>query len=137
MSSILPSKAQLDAFRTADRDQPILMLNLLKYHATAQYADDNNKTPCSGREAYERYGAVAWQKVTALGGRIVIGAKAEQTFIGDVDETWDDVVFVYYPSRAAFFEMQKMPDYQAALVHREAGLANTLLIQCDGSQLND
>ncbi len=136
MSTIRPSKEQIDAFRAADRNQPVVMLNLLKYRISAIYAEDSGRPPCSGREAYQRYGAVAAEKVAELGGRIVAGAKAEQTFIGDADKTWDDVVFVYYPSRAAFFEMQMMPDYQAALVHRDAGLEDTLLIQCDGKQLN-
>ena len=137
MSSIRPSKEQLGTFRAADREQPIVMLNLLKYRDTADYADDQDQPPCSGRDAYERYGAIAAQKVAAVGGRIIIGAKAEQTFIGEPGDSWDDIVFVFYPSRAAFFEMQMMPDYQAALVHREAGLEKTVLIQCDGSHLND
>ena len=43
--------------------------------------------------------------------------------------------FEYYPSRAAFLEMLADPEYRAAHVHREAGLANTHLIQCDGTSL--
>jgi hypothetical protein len=55
MPSINPSPEQLAAFAAdVPADQPILMLNLLRYHADARYPTDSQHAPCSGREAYAR-----------------------------------------------------------------------------------
>lgn len=135
MDSIQPSKEQMRTFAAANRDQPIAMINLLKYRDVAEYAEGSDFAPCSGKEAYLRYGAVAFQKVSSLGGKILLGLSVQQVFIGDTNDDWDDVVIVYYPSRQAFLNMLEMPDYQAAHVHRDAGLLKTRLLQCDGKSL--
>lgn len=135
MDSIQPSKEQMSALASGDPDQPLVMINLLKYRDVAAYADDADFPACSGKEAYLRYGAVAMQKVMGLGGRLLLGVEMQQVFIGNENDEWDDVMIVYYPSRSAFLTMLQMPDYQAAHVHRDAGLLRTRLLQCDGSSL--
>ena len=40
---------------------------------------------------------------------------------------WDRLILVFYPSRAAFLDMMKDPEYRAGLPHRTAGLKRTVL----------
>ena len=141
MNTIRPDDAQARAFASRDQTQPIVMINLLKFHETARYADDGgggrNDGGCSGLEAYMRYAEVATKKLAGLGGRVLWSGPAEHTFIGPPDVQWDMVAVVYYPSRATFLEMLAEEDYQAAHVHREAGVAHMHLIQCDGSGVRE
>ena len=129
MPSILPSEEQLQAFvANAPKDEPIVMLNLLRYREKADYPEDFDATPCSGTEAYQRYGVVAAQRIATVGGRVLWMGKAQGTVIGPDDEAWDDVVLVEYPSPAAFAEMIAQPEYQAVAPHRTAALADSRLI---------
>ena len=128
MSPINPSPTQLETLLKADPSPPVVMINLLRYRDQADYPDGVEAKPCSGREAYARYGAVAARTVAQVGGEILWMARAEQVVIGPTDEAWDDVVLVRYPSREAFRKMIGLAEYQAAIVHREAGLADTRLI---------
>jgi uncharacterized protein (DUF1330 family) len=128
-----PTPAQLEAFSNADRDAPICMLNLLKFRDKAVYDDGRDAGGISGMEAYNLYGAVAARKIGEVGGKILWGAPIDMTVIGDARDDWDMTVVVYYPSRQAFLTMVEQPDYQAASVHRHAGLARTAIIQCKGN----
>jgi hypothetical protein len=48
--------------------------------------------------------------------------------IGEVEDLWDAVGIVEYPSRTTFRRIATSPAVQAIGVHREAGLAGQLLI---------
>jgi uncharacterized protein (DUF1330 family) len=129
MGSILPTAERITEFAALPQnDGPIVMLNLLRYRKQAEYPAGSDFAPCSGREAYDRYSAVAVQKVASVGGRILWFGQSFLTFIGPDDEIWDDAVLAQYPSRQAFLDMVAMPDYQAASVHRTAALADSRLI---------
>ena len=49
--------------------------------------------------------------------------------IGPQDERWDICFIAEYPSGAAFVEMVKDPDYQKAVVHRQAAVADSRLVR--------
>jgi uncharacterized protein (DUF1330 family) len=109
------------------------MINLLRYRERAHYsagagAAAAGAAPCSGREAYQRYAAVALQKVASVGGRIVWMGRVAASVIAPEGEEWDDAVLVEYPSRKAFLHMIAMPDYQAAVFHRTAALEDSRLL---------
>ncbi len=128
---IHPSVEQFDAFMIHERIGKIHMLNFLKYRAQAEYQPgDADAEPCSGEEAYQRYGRVAVQTIGEVGGGIVWSGKPELWLIGD-GEDWDQLILVEYPSVEAFKRMMDMPRYQAAIHHRKAGLAATKLIRCN------
>jgi uncharacterized protein (DUF1330 family) len=133
MSSVIPTPAQVKAMAESGPEGPIVMVNLLKYRAKAAYGPKRKeaKENLSGREAYQRYGMVALQHVTGLGGRIVWGGPQKLVFIGEAaTNDWDEIVCVYYPSRQAFLKMTQDPGYLAAHYHRDAGLERTVLICC-------
>ena len=133
MPSIEPTPAQMQRLlQDAARPGPLVMINLLRYREDAAYPAGFAATPCSGRDAYQRYGAVAAIKVAEKGGRILWMGAVKTAVIAPEGEEWDDAVLVYYPSRAAFLEMVSQPDYLAAAVHRTAALADSRLLLTEG-----
>jgi uncharacterized protein (DUF1330 family) len=106
---------------------PIAMVNLLKFHARAQYRDGRSED-ISGREAYMRYVAEMGPIVAAAGGRFLFSGAVRDLVIGEVEEMWDAVGIAEYPSRAEFHRIATSPEVQAIGLHREAGLAGQLLI---------
>lgn len=133
--AIEPTEAQLEAFMKADQTAPIGMLNLLKFRDKAEYKDGRDAGGLSGQDAYGLYGLVAMEKIKAVGGRFFWGSPSSAPLIGGETDEWDMVAIVRYPSRKAFLDMIAMPDYQAALAHREAGLAWQALIPCRGDAI--
>ena len=129
MSPVEPSPERMKFLvENAEDDSPIVMINLLRYREQAQYAVDSGVAPCSGREAYQRYGAVATQHVQGVGGRMLWAGAVHASPIAPPDEAWDDAVIVEYPSRLAFRTMLGKPDYQKATFHRTAALEDSRLI---------
>ncbi len=130
--SVVPSEAQLKALVAKGPEGPIVMVNLLKFRAKAQYAPDRAEASenLTGREAYLRYGMVAQKCVMEAGGSIVWGGNQKLVVVGDDADTWDQVICVRYPSRTAFVAMISRPDYLAASYHRDAALERTSLLCC-------
>jgi hypothetical protein len=65
------------------------------------------------------------------GGSVLWMGRPHHVFIGDpAANAWDAVALVSYPSRQAFLDMIATPDYEDAHTHREAGLADTVVIAC-------
>ena len=109
----------------ADPDQsPVVMLNLLKFKATADGASG------TGADAYRRYGDAATKLVEARGGRVLWMGKPTHVLVGESSDEWDAVAIVQYPSPRAFIEMVTSAEYQQIHGHREAGLERTTLIAC-------
>lgn len=122
------SDRQLQLLDTLPTDQPVVMLNLLRFREQAVYAEADRAEPCSGREAYKRYSQTSLQTIAAVGGRVIFGGKAHETLIGPQEERWHQAFLVQYPSPAAFRAMVAMPQYQACVHHRTAALADSRLI---------
>jgi len=129
MSWIDPSPEQVQALvADAGDDSPVVMINLLRYRDRAEYPQGSDAAPCAGREAYERYGALVLPMLGEVGARVLWRGSPRQTVIGPAAERWDEVLLVQYPSRAAFLTMVGRADYQRAVVHRRAALADSRLI---------
>jgi uncharacterized protein (DUF1330 family) len=115
-------------------DRPVVMLNLNRYRECAAYeseALDDDIAEVSGREAYARYGAVATAILDGIGARILWYAQAGQTVIGDDSDRYDEVIAVWYPSRAAFVALATAPEILAARADRNAGLERATLLCCE------
>ncbi len=122
-----PSPEQAKAFFFASDDGPMCMVNLLKFKDKATYAD-GSEPELSGRDAYLRYGAGVQACIAAVGGSARFSGFVSGLMLGEVDELWDMIAIVEYPSRAAMLTMIQSPDYQAISKHRDAGLAGQLNI---------
>lgn len=108
-------------------DRPVFMLNLLRFRAEAAYGGSGD-APCSGREAYARYGREVLAFLRAVEGEVVWRAQAHHAFIAPPGEQWDEAMLVRYPSRDAFVAMLKDPGYRAITRHRTAALRDSRLI---------
>jgi uncharacterized protein (DUF1330 family) len=128
-NAVYPKGEQLSDAVAKGANQPIVMVNLLKFKDKAAYKD-GRADASDGRTAYNRYGADMLQFVQAHGGRVLFMGEVKSLVIGDVEEMWDAVALVEYPSSEAFVKIAMSPDVAKFGVHREAGLAGQLLIQC-------
>ena len=54
MSYLHPERAALEALAKLPDDEPVVMLNLLRFRARAEYPEGSGHAPCTGREAYRR-----------------------------------------------------------------------------------
>ena len=128
-----PTRAQFDAFKALPRDQPIEMLNLVRYRDAAAYPDGHDcaSLGLSGAQAYKRYGAESGPIFTRIGGRIVWSGKPALILTGPADEMWNTSFVARYPSASAFLEMVTDPAYRQAVVHRQAAVLTSRLIRCE------
>ena len=120
------------AARGAEDTSPVVMLNLNRYRDRAQYPDGTPDADVSGREAYLRYGVVAYAAIKSVGGEILWATDAAETIIGCDHDVYDEVVAVWYPSRAAFLGLAAFPGYMEAHAHRDAAIAQAALIATRG-----
>jgi uncharacterized protein (DUF1330 family) len=133
VNQVYPTFDQLLPLAGNPTPGPIAMVNLLKFRDRAQYGDGRAEE-ISGREAFLRYVTAMRPIVEAAGGRFLFSGDVEQLVIGEVEELWDAVGVVEYPSRAAFQRIATSPEVQAIGLDREAGLAGQLLILTIGQE---
>ncbi len=126
---INPDREQLRALLATDSQRPLQFVNLLAYRHRATYPAGHElaASGLTGADAYALYGLVALDQVTRRGGRLILYNDVVHTLIGP-NQTWDQVAVMEYPDTDAFLDMVVDPDYVAALVHRDAGLAETVVM---------
>jgi uncharacterized protein (DUF1330 family) len=129
LGGVNPSAEPLRLLLEKDRGGPLHFLNLLAYYETARYPPGHAmaRRNLSGAEAYGLYGAVALRHVTQRGGRLTLLNNVELSLIG-TETGWHQVAIMEYPHTDAFIDMVRDPDYGEALVHRDAGLAKTVVL---------
>jgi uncharacterized protein (DUF1330 family) len=127
-NAVFPGKEQITSFFGGPENGPFVMVNLLKFKETAEYADGSD-ADLSGAKAYARYGKGIQACLAAVDGRQIYAGPVTGLMIGEVEELWDMVALVEYPSLAAMQKMMSSPEYRAIEVHRKAGLAGQLNIR--------
>ena len=127
VNQVNPSPEQMQEFFGSREDGPFVMVNLLKFRDRAEYEDGDRGL--SGAEAYALYAAEVVKLVVKLGGRSIYGGAVTGLMLGEVEENWDMVALVEYPSLEAFRSMVTSPEYQEIAVHRTAGLEGQLNIR--------
>ncbi len=110
-----------------EKDGPIYMVNLMKYHEVAQYdGADTEAAAISGREADDKYNPAS----------VLNKIGADMVFIGDVtanllgNEDWDRIAVVRYATRKSFIDMQSRKDFSEKHVHKNAGMQRTVIVCC-------
>ncbi len=127
MSTIDPRPGQMKAaLASVPPGVPVVMLNLLKFRAQAQYADQTSDL--TGKQAYGLYSKQAFAHVSAVGGEVLFWGKVHAGIIAPEGEAWDEMLLVQYPSIEKFVAMVMNPDYQKIAVHRTAALDDARLI---------
>jgi uncharacterized protein (DUF1330 family) len=127
-----PERAQFEAFKALDRDQPIEMLNLVRFRPQAAYPEGHALAGkgLSGAEAYANYGRDSKPVLDKVGCTILWRGMFQTTLIGPGDEVWDAIFIARYPTAHAFLAMISDPAYKLAVVHRQAAVQTSRLIRC-------
>ncbi len=126
-NALRPNPIQLAEFVLGD-DDPILMVNLLKFKDKAEY-EDGRATNLTGREAYEIYVTETREHLANVGAELILGGEVNGLLLGEVEELWDAFGVARYPSRKAMIAMARNPAYIESEKHRAAGLAGQLNIE--------
>lgn len=125
---VTSSKQQMAEFNENGQEEPIYMLNLLKFKAKAAYVDKRT-TQLTGEEAYSIYAQEVQNFIEDVGGKSIFAGNINRLMLGEVEELWDKVGIVMYPSRKAMLKMVTNPDYLKSAEHRTAGLEGQLNIE--------
>jgi uncharacterized protein (DUF1330 family) len=128
MGSVRPEQDRFAAFMQEPIEGRVVMINLLRYRERAEYEAGLDEEPCSGQDAYARYGAAVVPLIEKHGGRAVWLGQVCATLIAPEGEDWDTAALIEYPSREAFLAMVASPEYQKVEHHRSAALCDSRLI---------
>ena len=129
VNEIMPKDpARIQQMLEKGPEGPIFMVNLLKFKDKAAY-DDGRETSLTGREAYQLYGRAVAEILPRFGGQLFFAGDVTFLALGQVEDLWDEVAIAVYPERATMLKMSMSEEWQAASVHRTAGLVGQLNIE--------
>ncbi len=118
-------EGSLELMSKGNLEDPVIMLNLLKYLDLAKegYGVDG----LTGKEAYQVYGRKFAKFQPKYGGEPIWMGKVHNSIIGRDD--WDITILVRYPKRKNFINMFNDPDYKAIASIRAAALKDSRIIE--------
>ncbi|MFO1208258.1 MAG: DUF1330 domain-containing protein [Amaricoccus sp.] len=126
-----PTEAAGRAFWGRDIAGPVVMLNLLRLRAVADYSADPQLAPAApitGAEAFDRYVAHTLPYLEASGGALAFVGDGGPWLIGPEGERWDRAMLVRQSSVAAFMAFATDAGYLAGLGHRRAAAEDSRLL---------
>lgn len=109
----------------------VVMLNLLRFRAVADYAAAPHlapERPISGAAAYRRYVEHTLPFLRASGGDLAFLGRGGPWLIGPAGERWDAVMLVRQCNVEAFRAFAANPAYLAGMGHRTAALEDSRLL---------
>jgi len=110
---------------------PVVMLNLLRFRAVADYSANPElapASPISGEAAYRLYMSHTLPYLHASGGELLFYGKGGSFLIGPSDERWDAVMLIRQSSVASFFAFASNEGYLSGMGHRVAALEDSRLL---------
>jgi hypothetical protein len=110
---------------------PVVMLNLLRLRAVADYGahpDLAPPAPISGADAFDRYIAHTLPHLEASDGALMFLADGGSFLIGPAAERWDRVMLVKQASVAAFMAFATNGAYLDGIGHRLAAIEDSRLL---------
>lgn len=107
--------ADIERFLADDDEQPIVMLNLLRFKNDG------------GRQRYLDYLALAGPIVSRYGAEIIFAGDGSTALCAEPGQSWDAVALVRYPNRSTFVNMIADPDYAVADPVRMSALEEAVL----------
>jgi uncharacterized protein (DUF1330 family) len=110
-----PTVADIRHLRADDDGGPVVMLNLLRF------------TGEDGRASYAEYIERMQPFLASVGATLLHVGDCSTLIVGPDEHRWDVVMIASYPSRDAFLEMLRNPEYQAITDLRTAGLEAAVL----------
>ena len=115
-NQVNPTKEQFKALMNLPTDQPVVMVNILKYK--------------NGKAACQRYLQNVMPFLKKASGKLIWKGQPLHTVIGDHENQPDVFMLVEYPSIIHFMDMITNPEYQEVAKDRTMGLTYGGLIAC-------
>ena len=109
------SDADVEAMAAQDPDVSVVMLNLLRF------------APEGGQASYMSYvseNSAVWDR---YGAEVLYAGAGHPALVADPGQEWDAVAIVRYPTRQAFLEMVRDPEYLANEHLRTEALTESVL----------
>jgi hypothetical protein len=128
---LAPTQEQGLAFVTRGISGSIVMLNLLRFRAVADYSATPTlapRSPVSGKEAYGLYMEHTLPHLRASGGELLFYGHGGHLLIGPSNERWDAAMLVRQSSVASFLAFASNQDYLSGIGHRTAALEDSRLL---------
>lgn len=122
-NQIIPTPEQIKALLNLPKDQPVVMVNILKYKGD------------EGKKSYQRYQKNVLPFLKKVKGKLIWKGKSLHTVIGDAGSEPDSFMLVEYPSITNFMEMISDPAYQEIAKDRSLGLTYGGLIATETEYL--
>ncbi len=110
-----PRGADLKRYLAEDPGGPVVMLNLLRFE------------PDGGRAGYQRYADHFRATATRFGAEILYVGDGSTALVAEQGQAWDAVLLVRYPSRQAFSDMVRDPEYGKGTHLRTQALTEAVL----------
>jgi uncharacterized protein (DUF1330 family) len=109
------SDDDVDRLLSEDPGGPVVMLNLLRFR------------PDGGRERYMEYASRAIPIAERFGADALYVGDGDRALVAEEGQAWDAVVLMRYPSRQAFADMVRDPEYRATAHLRTEALTEAVL----------
>ena len=110
------------------RGTPVTFINFFKMRAFADYQEGVSSS-LSGQAAFDQYAAVSVPTVEKVGGKFLLLAPFEASFIG-AEEIWDLVAVGSYPTGEAALDLYENENYREAYKHRLAAVSDQKVLLC-------
>jgi uncharacterized protein (DUF1330 family) len=121
----------VEILQQLEHDGPIDMVNHFRFRETALYSPDSGEPTRSGREAFALYAQSLGPVLEAAGGCVRIWrGKVHFEITSEGADTWDEMMVVRYPSKAALLGLFANPAFAAIHHHRAAALADSRTYIC-------
>jgi uncharacterized protein (DUF1330 family) len=109
--AVEPTPEQIAALAARPADEPVVMVNLLKFRADG------------GQQSYVHYVQEAAAHLARVGGTVHYAGASPAVVIGEGEKPWwDAILVVEYPTPAAFLDMVTNEDFGKVHEYRENAL---------------
>ena len=122
--AVYPTAEQIRTLLSGPADQPVVMLNLLRFKPVADRPND----ALTGEAAYRRYVDKMVPFVESKGGRVIWSGRVDSQVIGEGGDVFHVAALMEYPSRKAFVEIATDPYVQEIGIERASGLEGQWLL---------
>jgi len=131
MTYIDSSAEAYEAMAKLPTDEPLHMLNMIRFKDIASYDEDSKYASkgWTGEQAYREYGRLVSPITNRQGGKTIYFGQPQLTVIGPEHENWDAIFIVQYPNFASFMGLLNDPSYKEHAFHRSAAVADSRLIR--------
>ncbi|WP_225737398.1 DUF1330 domain-containing protein [Dyella acidiphila] len=126
-----PTQVSGRAFVMRGMSGPIVMLNLLRFRAVADYSAAPELAPAipiSGAAAFYRYIEHSLPYLHESGGELLFLGEGGTFLIGPANERWDMAMLVRQRSVESFLAFASHEAYLAGMGHRAAALEDSRLL---------